>query len=665
MFTYLTPLTYWLLIIIWSAILWFCIKRLRHRKIESAFFATVLLILTIDAARTLFESLYFGGWYTARAGLLPKAVFDFLVKPEMVFIPKAINLVAAMSVALLLLKKWLPEEQEEQLKVEQHIQKLEIQAREQERTETALRESEERFRNIVESSPMGIHLYETRPNGDLVFTGANPVADTILGINHDDLVGKTIEEAFPQLEFSEVPNRYRDICTFGRPWQTEDLHYKDGVISGAFHVTAFQTLPGRMAAQFLDITERKRTEEALTMTQFSVDNAAVSIFWIKPDGSFSYINNAACEMLGYSREKLLTMRVPDLTPDSAMRDMVWAKIKSIRYMTFELQAQRKDGSLFPAEITSHYIRFGEQEFEFAFVVDLTKRKKAEKDLADLNKNLEKLIVERTRDLENKATELEEANIRMSEVDRLKSSLLSSVTHELKTPLTSIIGYAKLVDRDFGRHFQPLIGEDKKLSSKSERLKENVSVIGLEGARLLGLIDNFLALSKIESGVGTWPTSKVNIRETILRAESLSKPHFATHPEVSLVVEMDDNLPTITADPDHLVQVILNLLDNATKFSPGGEVHLHAGIADNDTLHIAVTDSGPGVPEKDRERIFEAFHQVCTDKECYIKPSGAGMGLSICRQIVENYGGKIWLECPESGGSVFTVELPVENEAPNS
>jgi len=250
------------------------------------------------------------------------------------------------------------------------------------------------------------------------------------------------------------------------------------------------------------------------------------------------------------------------------------------------------------------------------------------------------------------------------VDRLKSSLLSSVTHELKTPLTSIIGYAKLISKDFGKHFQPLIGDDAKLSRKSERLRENVGVIGLEGARLLGLIDNFLALSKIESGSATWQKSSVNMEETIQRAEGLSKPHFATHPNISLVVEMDDDLPTVTADPDQLVQVILNLLDNATKFSPDGEVLLRAEVADNGTLHIAVSDSGPGVPEADRERIFEAFHQVCTDTECYIKPSGAGMGLSICRQIVENYGGKIWLECPESGGSVFTVELPVENATAN-
>lgn len=660
MFNYLTPITYWLLIIIWSAILWFCVKRLRHRKIESAFFATVLFILTIEAFRTLFESIYFGVWYTSVAGILPKPIFQFLMQPELVIIPKIVNLGAAVWVALLLRKKWLPLEEEERVRIDQYIKELEDQTEKQETTEKALRESEERFRNIVEATPMGIHLYTLRQDGELIFEGANPAADTILGIDHTELVGKPILEAFPALEFTEIPDRYKDICAFGRPWQTEDLHYEDGVITGAYQVHAFQTLPRHMAAQFLDITERKRTEEALNMTQFAVDNAAISIFWIKFDGTFTYVNNAACELLGYGRDELLSMNVAEITPDAPMRAMVLEKIKANRHMTFEVDLLTKTGALISAEITSHYIRFGEREFEFSFVVDQTQRKEAEKAIEGLNKNLEKLIVERTRDLQHKAAELEEANIRLNDVDRLKSALLSSVTHELKTPLTSIIGYTKLTNRDFTRDILPLVSGNTSLARRGTRIEENLSVIAQESTKLLGLIDNFLALSKIRSGTGGGERQPLDVGETIKRATGLSLSYFSSQPDISLEVVVDDNLPTIQADPNNLVQVIVNLLDNAAKFAGSGVVTLSSGLTEDGMVHITVSDNGPGIPECDREKVFEPFHQICLDVECTMKPQGAGTGLSICKHIVEHYGGSIRLECPESGGSVFIVELPVDN-----
>lgn len=660
MFNYLTPIIYWMLIILWSAILWFCIKRLRHKKIASALFATILVILTIDALRTLFESVYFGAWYSSIAGILPSSVYRFLMRPELVFIPKLVNLAAAILIVLLLRSKWLPQEEEEQSRTDKHLREKEEQSEKQRQTETALHESEEQFRNIVEATPMGIHQYELGPDGELVFTGANPAADTILGIDHNELAGKSILEAFPALEFTEIPDRYKEICTTGRPWQTEDIHYKDGHIAGAFQVHAFQTLPGRMAAQFLDITERKRTDEKLHMTQFAVDNAAISIFWLTFDGTITYVNNAACEMLGYRRDELLSMNVAELTPDSSVRPMVLKKIKADRHMTFDIKISTRTGDIISAEITSHYIHFGDQEFEFSFVVDQTQRKQAEKALEDLNRNLEMLTIERTRDLQNKAVELEEANMRLNDVDRLKSALLSSVTHELKTPLTSIIGYTKLTERDFSRDIIPLLSGNTSLARRGRRIEENLSVIGQESTKLLGLIDNFLALSKIRSGAGTGSMQPLDVAEIIKRATGLSLSYFSSQPNISLEVDMAEGLPTVQADPNNLVQVIVNLLDNAAKFAGQGVVQLRSGLTGKGMVYISVSDDGPGIPESDRDKVFEPFHQVCQDEDCTIKPQGAGTGLSICKHIVEHYGGTIRLECPDSGGSIFIVELPVDN-----
>jgi len=131
---------------------------------------------------------------------------------------------------------------------------------ERKKAEEALRESEERFRNIVQSSPMGIIMYRLDRDGRLVFTGANPAADQILGIDNSQFMGKTLEEAYPALAGTEVPPAYRRVCSEGVPWSTEQIDYEDERIGGAYEVYAFQTSPGTMAVLFLDITERKRAE---------------------------------------------------------------------------------------------------------------------------------------------------------------------------------------------------------------------------------------------------------------------------------------------------------------------------------------------------------------------------------------------------------------------
>lgn len=138
--------------------------------------------------------------------------------------------------------------------------------------EATLRESEEKFRNIVESSPMGIHMYKLEPDGRLTFSGANPAADAILGVDNKQFVGKTIEQAFPSLTATEVPEQYWRVCALGETWQTEQIEYQDKQIKGAYEVYAFQTASGIMAAMFLDITHRKQTEEKLKKSERFLQN---------------------------------------------------------------------------------------------------------------------------------------------------------------------------------------------------------------------------------------------------------------------------------------------------------------------------------------------------------------------------------------------------------
>lgn len=126
-----------------------------------------------------------------------------------------------------------------------------------------LSESEKRFNSIVEYSPMGFHIYSLESDGKLVFVGANPAADELLGVDNRQFIGKTIEEAFPPLAGTEVPEKYKEVASLGIRWQTDQVIYKDEEISGAYEVYAFQTLPEKMVALFMDITERKKTEVEL------------------------------------------------------------------------------------------------------------------------------------------------------------------------------------------------------------------------------------------------------------------------------------------------------------------------------------------------------------------------------------------------------------------
>ncbi|MCU0630262.1 MAG: PAS domain S-box protein [Methanoregulaceae archaeon] len=186
-------------------------------------------------------------------------------------------------------------------------------------SERTIRESEIKFRSVVESVPVGMHFYDLRKDGQLVLTWANPAADSILGISHLPLLGKTIEEAFPALAGTDIPRHYLSAARDQVSWHTESVDYKDEKISGAFAVWAFPTLPDSMVAAFHDITDRKRTEQHLieSMERYRnvVEDQTEFISRFLPDGTHIFVNEAYCRYFGVKREEIIGSRFrPEIDP---------------------------------------------------------------------------------------------------------------------------------------------------------------------------------------------------------------------------------------------------------------------------------------------------------------------------------------------------------------
>ena len=255
------------------------------------------------------------------------------------------------------------------------------------------------------------------------------------------------------------------------------------------------------------------------------------------------------------------------------------------------------------------------------------------------------LEQKSRELEAATNELRSANRRLQELDRLKDDFISTVTHELRTPLTSIRAFSEILNDNPGLR-------------ESERAKFS-GIIVKESERLTRLINQVLDLAKIESGGAEWRSSDVDMREVLEDSVAAVSQLFKER-KVELRLDLPAKVPRIIADRDRLMQVMLNLLSNAAKFSgtdPGRvtvALEQQAGF-----LHVSVTDSGIGISSADQELIFQKFRQagdVLTSK-----PQGSGLGLYITRRIIEHFGGRIWVKSNPGAGACFAFSLPVARE----
>lgn len=240
-------------------------------------------------------------------------------------------------------------------------------------------------------------------------------------------------------------------------------------------------------------------------------------------------------------------------------------------------------------------------------------------------------------------------------EQMKTDFISTVSHELRTPLTSVLGFAKLIQKKLEETVLPAVCFDMKKTERTVgQVRENLHIILSEGERLTSLINDLLDITKIEAGKIEWNLQPTAVSEIIERAIAATSV-LAQNNGLEIICDIEPDLPDVIVDCDRMMQVLINLLSNAIKFTDFGSVTCRAHRQNNE-ITICVIDTGIGIAAADLEIVFEKFKQigeVITDK-----PKGTGLGLPICKHIVEAHSGRIWAESELGQGSAFSVSLPI-------
>jgi PAS domain S-box-containing protein len=246
-----------------------------------------------------------------------------------------------------------------------------------------------------------------------------------------------------------------------------------------------------------------------------------------------------------------------------------------------------------------------------------------------------------------------------EVDRMKTDFISTVSHELRTPLTSILGFAKIIARRLDERVLPAVSEpDVRTTRAIQQVMRNLDIIVTEGQRLTALINDVLDIAKMEAGEVEWRDEEVVLDDVVRRSAAATAALFDAK-SLPLLTESGPE-PLIVRGPHRLEQVVINLLSNACKFTDAGWVTVRIEQRGADAV-LSVIDTGVGAAAEDLPKLFARFKQV--GDTLTGKPQGTGLGLPICKEIIEHHGGAIWADSTLGVGSTFSFRLPLARTVP--
>jgi len=527
---------------------------------------------------------------------------------------------------------------------------------EEERLQQARRESEERFRDLIQGVDAIVWEADARTRD---FTFVSQRAETVLGYP----VERWLRERGFWVNHVHVDDREPVATLSGRAvaaGEDHEFEYRAPAADGRevwlrsiVHVVKDDAgRPTRLRGLTVDITESRRAEEALRESESRLRAIAEAtpvplMISAAQDGRVIYMNDHALQLLGArTREEIGDRLAADeFFADAETSERFLEHIRRERRVAgFEGRGRRLDGSTFWVMCTSEPMTFDGVPALVTGLVDITERKEA----AD---RLEVLVGERTvelrranEDLERAAAESRDAKEAAELANRAKSQFLANMSHELRTPLNAILGYTELiVDATYGE--VPV------------KIKEVLERVERSGRHLLALINDVLDLSKIEAGQLTLGLTDYTIKD-VVQTVVIAVESLAAEKKLELAVDIASDLPSGRGDQRRLTQVLLNLVGNAIKFTDTGRVAIHAAGNDGHYL-VSVTDSGPGIAPEDQSKIFEEFQQV--DNSNTRKKGGTGLGLAIARRIIEMHGGRLWVESTLGQGSTFSFSVPMRVE----
>jgi len=492
--------------------------------------------------------------------------------------------------------------------------------------EVAISETEKAkgfLESVLQNTPSG--LFTVDRNGKIQTW--NKAAERITGYSAQEIIGRSCDllrsgdcqQGCFLFSSGRPPKPYSGECVVTRKdgqsvilsKNTDLLRDENGQIVGGIE-------------SFIDITQRKEMEEALIQERNKfksmLEGLKEAIVYVNQHDQIVEMNSYAEKFLKIKRPEAMGKKLDVL----GYKDIV-SKAKAIIKIFRENPNQN---------LSAMDCRIANRWFDVRFSA-----------VRDNDGNYLGLILDMIDITRRKRTQqqLKEAYEKLKEVDKMKSDFLSNVSHELRTPLTSIASSAKIM---------------LKYGDKKPGTVHRFSQIILdESERLARLINDVLDLAKIESGQIEWRMDRINLKELMDRILRIGEP-AAKNKDLEIRVEnIDETLPRVFGDFDRLVQVLINLVSNAIKFTPeGGCITLSARKLDENFVEISVRDTGIGIAKEDQRLIFEKFKQV--GDTLTEKPKGTGLGLPICKEIIEHHGGRIWVESEPGKGSTFKFTLPI-------
>jgi PAS domain S-box-containing protein len=494
----------------------------------------------------------------------------------------------------------------------------------------------------------------------------NPAAERMFGYAAAEIVGRSIELLIPPDRAEEEPMILRRIKAGERIERFETVRVRKDGSFVPVEITVSPTwdrdLTSDAAVRIIgaskilrDITKRKDADDlAARERRFArgLIEAMPGIFYLYDEQRQLLRWNENLERVsGYAPAEVRQLDPFALfaRDNREALEQQHADVIAFGEASVEATFVAKDGRCTPYFLTGKRIVFDDSTCLAGVGVDITKRKQAERSLRDAHDNLERKVAERTRDLEA-------ARERAEAADQLKSAFLATMSHELRTPLNSILGFTGIILQELAGPLNP------------EQSKQLGMVQG-SARHLLSLINDVLDLSKIEAGQLSLQNEPFDLQLSIKRVTELIAP-LADKKSLCLRVVAPVLLGVMQGDQRRVEQILINLLNNAVKFTERGEVTLSVEIvhpepnapgASLSRARIRITDTGIGMQPQDLSKLFQPFRQI--DSGLQRQHEGTGLGLAICRRLTDLLGGTIGAESVFGTGSVFTVELPMRRSCP--